>query len=81
MLVKRIFPSLGWPFEPTKAKPQYLMSEREQLEKGGEGGYLKNLKVLQLFWLIFLISVMFQALCLLCGVNSFGSLMSHPAHK
>lgn len=39
------------------------------------------LEVLQLLWPIFLISVMFQILCLLCGVNSFSSLMSHRAHR
>ena len=79
---KEYFPTSASPWSQQKENLGLcLMSERVQLEMGGEGGYLKDPKVLQLFWLISLISAMFQALCLLCGANSSGSPMSHPAHK
>lgn len=75
--IKRLFPSHAWPVEPTKAKSQSLFNEREhsltRVEKQAEGGSFKDPIVLQLFGLIFLIPVMFQALCLLCGVDSFVS--------
>lgn len=55
--------------------------ENGQLDQGGGGGSLKDPQGPQLLGLIFLLSVAFQALCLLCEANSFCALVSHPAHK